>query len=44
MFEAKRGAQVIDKVEAFFTKRDELHEDFVSTPDHDLHAAPAWMG
>jgi len=44
IFEAKRGAQVIDKVEAFFARREELHEDFVSAPDADLLAAPAWMG
>ena len=44
IFEAKRGAQVIDKVEAFFAGRDQVHEDISSATDTDLHAAPAWMG
>jgi tRNA-dihydrouridine synthase B len=44
IFEAKRGAQVLDKVEAFFTKRAEPQEDFTPEPDTELSAAPAWMG
>jgi tRNA-dihydrouridine synthase B len=44
IFEAKRGAQVIDKVEAFFANREEIHEDSLSTSKTDLHAAPAWTG
>jgi nifR3 family TIM-barrel protein len=44
IFEAKRGAQVIDKVEAFFAKRDEPLEDFTPELDTELDAAPAWMG
>jgi tRNA-dihydrouridine synthase B len=44
IFEAKRGAQVIGKVEAFFANRDQPHEDISSATDTDLHAAPAWMG
>jgi tRNA-dihydrouridine synthase B len=44
IFEAKRGAQVIDKVETFFTQRTEPQEDFAPEPDTELDAAPAWMG
>jgi len=44
IFEAKRGAQVIDKVEAFFTSRDTEAQSFTPEPDRELHAAPAWMG
>jgi tRNA-dihydrouridine synthase B len=45
IFEAKRGAQVIDKVEAFFAKRDgEPHENLPAQQEPELHAAPAWMG
>jgi tRNA-dihydrouridine synthase B len=48
IFEARRGAQVIDKVEAFFTKRAEAQESFApepdTEPDTELNAAPAWMG
>jgi tRNA-dihydrouridine synthase B len=44
IFEAKRGAQVIEKVEAFFTNRNAAVEDFATEPDVELHAAPAWMG
>ncbi len=44
IFEAKRGAQVIDKVEAFFTKRDEEPAAVSSEPDLESHATPAWMG
>jgi tRNA-dihydrouridine synthase B len=46
IFEAKRGAQVIDKVEAFFTQRHESSEseDVVLEPDEELDAAPAAWG
>jgi tRNA-dihydrouridine synthase len=52
IFEAKRGAQVIEKVEAFFTKREASAESFGLEqdveqniePDAELDAAPAWMG
>jgi tRNA-dihydrouridine synthase len=44
IFEAKRGAQVIEKVEAFFTRRDASLDDFAPEPDTDLNAAPVWMG
>jgi tRNA-dihydrouridine synthase B len=44
IFEAKRGAQVMEKVEAFFTLRAEPQQNFVSEPDAELDAAPAWMG
>jgi hypothetical protein len=44
IFEAKRGVQVIEKVEAFFTKRDKPLEDVALEPDTELNAAPAWMG
>ena len=44
IFEAKRGAQVIDKVEAFFTRRDAAAEDFTLEPDAELDAAPAAWG
>jgi tRNA-dihydrouridine synthase B len=45
IFEAKRGAQVIDKVEAFFTQRDrEPQRDFTLEHDAELDAAPAAWG
>ncbi|MGA8939259.1 MAG: tRNA-dihydrouridine synthase [Acidobacteriaceae bacterium] len=44
IFEAKRGAQVIDKVEAFFTRRDAAAEEFTLEPDAELDAAPAAWG
>ena len=44
IFEAKRGAEVIDKVEEFFASREELREEAISNRTTDLHAAPAWMG
>jgi hypothetical protein len=45
IFDAKRGAQVIDLVEAFFTQRDRIAEQ--DTPlehDAELEAAPAAWG
>ncbi len=48
IFEAKRGAQVIDKVEAFFTRRDASQDGIAPKaaiePDAELDATPAWMG
>jgi hypothetical protein len=48
IFEARRGAQVIEKVEAFFIRRDALQEgvapEAAIEPDAELDAAPAWMG
>ena len=44
IFEAKRGAQVIEKVEAFFTQRAEPQEKFALEPDTELDAAPAAWG
>jgi hypothetical protein len=44
IFEAKRGAQVIEKVEAFFTRRDAGEESFAPGPDAELDAAPAAWG
>ena len=44
IFEAKRGAQVIDKVEAFFAKREASDESFAPDPDAELDAAPAARG
>jgi len=45
IFEAKRGAQVMEKVEAFFTKRAEVpDEGFVAEHDAELEAAPAAWG
>lgn len=44
IFEAKRGAQVIDKVEAFFTQREASDESFSPEPDAELDAAPAAWG
>ena len=44
IFEAKCGTEVIDKVEAFFTRRPEPQKNFAPEPDRELHAAPAWMG
>jgi len=45
IFEAKRGAQVIDKVGAFFTQRAAgADEAFVAEPDAELEAAPASWG
>ena len=44
IFEAKRGAQVIDKVEAFFARRDAPREDLALEPDAELDAAPAAWG
>ena len=45
IFEAKRGAQVMERVEAFFMKRAETLEDgFVPEHDPELEAAPAAWG
>ena len=48
IFEAKRGAQVIEKVEAFFTRRDASQAGFAPEaaiePDAGMNATPAWMG
>lgn len=49
IFEAKRGAHVMDKVDAFFTERAKLgervaEENFVPEPDEELDAAPAAWG
>ena len=45
IFEAKRGAEVMDKVEAFFAQRQEASEN-QDAPElsSELEAAPAWMG
>jgi tRNA-dihydrouridine synthase len=44
IFEAKRGAQVIDKVEAFFTNRPEPQASVALEHDEELEAAPASWG
>ncbi len=45
IFEAKRGAEVMDRIERFFTaKMDEPAEQPPLEPDDELNAAPAWMG
>lgn len=45
IFEAKRGAEVMDKVEAFFAQRQEASENKdVQELSSELEAAPAWMG
>jgi tRNA-dihydrouridine synthase B len=45
IFEAKRGAQVMERVEVFFTKRAEAAEEgFVAEHDAELEAAPAAWG
>ncbi len=47
IFAARRGAQVIEKVEAFFVssaRRDAVAEDFTPEPDEELDAAPAAWG
>jgi nifR3 family TIM-barrel protein len=45
IFEAKRGTEVMDRVERFFTsKMDEPAEQPPLEPDEELNAAPAWMG
>ncbi len=44
IFEAKRGAQVIDKVEAFFTQRNAPPESVALELDTELDAAPAAWG
>ena len=45
IFEAKRGAEVMDRIERFFTaKMDEPAEQPPLEPDEELNAAPAWMG
>lgn len=46
IFEAKRGAQVIEKVEAFFAHRDAHRYDHEPGPEpvQELEATPAWMG
>jgi nifR3 family TIM-barrel protein len=44
IFDAKRGAQVIDLVEAFFTQREAREEQPIEEHDAELEAAPAWMG
>jgi nifR3 family TIM-barrel protein len=44
IFDAKRGAQVMDKVEAFFTQRANAEEAPVEEHDEELEAAPASWG
>jgi tRNA-dihydrouridine synthase B len=45
IFDCKRGAQVIDKVEAFFTQRAEDPSDSLPpSSEQSPEAAPAWMG
>jgi tRNA-dihydrouridine synthase B len=45
IFDCKRGTQVIDKVEAFFTQRaDAANADAVEEHDEELEAAPAAWG
>lgn len=45
IFESKRGADVMDKVEAFFTQRHEVaSDDIPSFTAEELDTAPAWMG
>jgi nifR3 family TIM-barrel protein len=44
IFDCKRGSQVIDKVEAFFTNRPEPVSATVLEPDEELEAAPAAWG
>jgi len=45
IFEAKRGTEVMERVERFFTsKMDEPAEQPPLEPDEELNAAPAWMG
>jgi nifR3 family TIM-barrel protein len=45
IFEAKRGAEVMERVERFFTARgDSPQEQTALEPDEELNAAPAWMG
>ena len=44
IFEAKRGAQVIDKVEAFFAHRDAHGEDLELEAEQEIQTASAWMG
>jgi nifR3 family TIM-barrel protein len=45
IFEAKRGAEVIERVERFFAARaDSPQEQTALEPDEELNAAPAWMG
>jgi len=45
IFEAKRGAQVMDKVEAFFTQRNSTSQEEMSLEhDEELEAAPAAWG
>ncbi len=44
IFDAKRGAQVMEKVEAFFTLRAEPQQDFSLEHDAELEAAPAAWG
>jgi nifR3 family TIM-barrel protein len=44
IFEAKRGAQVMDKVEAFFTNRPEPAPGNAIEHDEELEAAPASWG
>ncbi|HEX4154261.1 MAG TPA: tRNA-dihydrouridine synthase family protein [Acidobacteriaceae bacterium] len=45
IFEAKRGTEVMERVERFFTARaDEPQAETTLEPDEELNAAPAWMG
>jgi hypothetical protein len=45
IFEAKRGVEVMDRIERFFTARvDEAPAQPPLEPDDELNAAPAWMG
>lgn len=44
IFEAKRGAQVMEKVEAFFARGTPADGEFLAERDADLEAAPAAWG
>jgi tRNA-dihydrouridine synthase B len=45
IFEAKRGAEVMERIETFFTSRlNEPQQETALEPDEELNAAPAWMG
>ncbi|HEY5380710.1 MAG TPA: tRNA-dihydrouridine synthase [Acidobacteriaceae bacterium] len=45
IFEAKRGAEVMERVERFFIARSDSPQGQIALePDEELNAAPAWMG